>query len=234
MKLTQGELGALIVRSVENHVAGWAREIGLEGASEQFRDDVVEAILSCVEMLEVGNDIEEHLSRVEEEAWAARDHLMRLYEALLALTPRFRKSLEDYNGSGNLEFHLIPSRALWISVLINRLPEFNSPRRLKGLSRQIIFDKGGPRRLTAFRELVTGLRQAFKAGTGLDAKGTPPDHFLKLVEAVLPKIAPIAELSLDRSLPLKWHPTDAPARQKYIYEMIRTPQAEPDGVLLRR
>jgi hypothetical protein len=123
----------------------------------------------------------------------------------------------DLMKSGKLDLQLIPARAQWVTVIVNR-----------AWAMAQIIDKGGRPAMIGFRALVTGMGLAFKEATRRDAKVTwnqhrePPRYeglFLQLVEAVLPSVEKIAVESA-QSLPLKF-PASPQARAKYIYEMTR-------------
>jgi hypothetical protein len=221
----ESDLDRHIASLVACHCDEWARTIGPKDASPQFRADVSEAILSCIQMLDPANrerrsKIRKKLQRVNREATAAADSLLKLEGAIQDVTPQYRKLLDDWDWDqecqpGKLDLHLILARAGWVRAIGER-----------SWAMAQIIDKGGPRAMISFRALVSGLGLSFKHATSDEAKVTWNEHrgryggrFLKLVEAVLKKIAPIST-QFSQTIPLKY-PDTPHKRGRYIYDMTR-------------
>src|SRR5262245_4212262 len=84
------ELRCIIARSVHDDVEKYAATIGLQSASVQFEEDVIEALLWCVlthaaPKSKRYSEIRKELTRVSNKARAAQKILQRLRDALNGL-----------------------------------------------------------------------------------------------------------------------------------------------------
>ena len=220
------ECRRLIDRSIRDHYLEYRRAIGLSDENQQFRQDLIEAILWCTvthlnpALLKRPSDTRKEMERVGAEAAAAEKHLDGLRSALDRLAPSDRELLEKL---------LKPLARIALSIVAKQTPWFHA---LSSVAISADFlaerlkraDKGGAPKMWAFRALVLGLARAFLHAKKRKAKATWNPHderwegqFVNLVEAVLPVAKRCAGTA---DTPMKY-PASPKRRGKFIYDATR-------------
>ncbi len=206
-------------------VDAYARIIGLDGASPDFRQHLASEIDLC--LLVNGFDrkrpseVKRVLLRVSKAAARVSHEQRELVEALTALGHARLLSLvelhQEVTGNVRPPMTVMMDRIVAEADWLDRLSEIalKHALRLRGSS--------GPRGYFAFGTLVRRLAAVYKRATGRDAKVTrKPDGsiggaFPAFVEVLLTKVL---ELSRASGRPFE-HPNTLGARGAYIYEITR-------------
>jgi hypothetical protein len=194
--------------------------LGLPHPCVELRDGIVEAALWCflvhnLSPLKQYSEIRKELTAVQRHAAKSAGDLRKLSEALGELPKAWEELLSK--GWARVTNGDDPA---FLAMQLDALASLaqTGADALRGR------DKGGPRRFLAFEVLVRTLAETFEAGTGKrptasysDSKGAYRGVFLDLVDAILPKVAKIAEASGRRLA----QPHSEDARGKYISDLLR-------------
>lgn len=203
-----------------------ARTIGLDGASLEFRQELTAAINLCLIVFGFDrkrvSEVRKEVLRVGKAAATTSRSLRELAATLTALGHASVPSLSHLSE----EMIANDRRPIEIGQLIKEAEGFDclfkiAQSHAKGLESR---DRGGRPKFHAFNFLVSQLAAVYKRATGDDAKVTWNDlrnrfegRFVRFVEAVLPKVSDLSQVS---GRPIRCPPTEH-ARGAYIKEMTR-------------
>jgi hypothetical protein len=209
---------------IQPHIEEFAHIVGLAHATQQFEQDVIEAVYWCILFAALPRKrygaIRKDLLEIGTAARAAEISLHRVRTAYESLPPQFRDSLTQFSSLlEKIALAIVVKRDPWFYALasVARAADLKAAA-LKGK------DKGGVRQNTPFRMLILYLALAFKNATGREAKVTWDDvegcykgRFVNFVEAVLALTKDWPE-RLDATFS---YPSTPRSRGKYIYDLTR-------------
>jgi hypothetical protein len=191
---------AICRQIIAPHLPDYEKTIGLTAPDDQFRWRVTQAIIACVfqhmltPYLPRASGLSKDLAKARDQAQSAQNSLRRLADILDGLPQTLSDQLTTHWGIlGEIRHRSLEREISWleqVSVIMSMYAE-----RLKTL------DRGGAPKMRAFEVLAKGLADAYEAATGRQAGVTWDDYgqkydgeFLKLVEAVLPLAAKLADM----------------------------------------
>jgi hypothetical protein len=211
------ECRAFSSASIKLQSSHYARTVGLRFSTQQFENDIIEAVVIAVSYHlapkpKKFSDLRKQMVRVDKAAMSAAKKLRLLQSALDQVEPIYR------------------------TAMLNQLPKLLAPpftisHNIEALSNKAhlysrgFATKGGTPKMIEFGMLVKHLATAFQRAVGRAAKVTWNAHdqryegkFVNFVEAALP----IAIECAQRLGPRLRCPVSARARGEYISELTRS------------
>jgi hypothetical protein len=206
-----------IESEISPHLPEWASAIGLQAASPQFCQDLIEAILLCILTHAVPprrrSETRKILLGISKQSADAAKTIRRLDASLKELTP-------------------LPPGIPRLTELDKQASELAELSAVAKRFAKNFIDLGGKRRMLAFHQLLEGLLRAFESATGHKASVSWSEHkdqyegsVLKLVKIVLKVVRKIAP-----NMPC---PSSDLAENIYVYKFVNSHRSSSNGKATR-